>query len=72
MTNLVDIRTRRGESEEETTKLGRKLTPIERSMKKFAQEVEARLNELERRQKRIDSILGRILKKLDKIQRGGD
>ena len=62
MSNIIDIRTARSKREEE--KLSGPVSGLEKKLKEFAKEVDARLRDLEDRQKRIDSILSRILKRL--------
>lgn len=62
MSNVSDIRTAKSRAEGE--KLKQPSTPQERRMQDFAQEVSKRLDDIEKRQRRIDAVLGRILKKL--------
>jgi regulator of sirC expression with transglutaminase-like and TPR domain len=69
VSNLTDIRTARSKKDEETRK--KPSTPRERAMRELVSEVSSRLNELEKRQRRIDAILGRILTKLDSKPKGG-
>lgn len=65
MTNVTDIRTQRSAKEEEKLKLPS--TPQEKRLQEFAREVDERLKQIEERQRRIDSVLARLLKKISKL-----
>jgi hypothetical protein len=65
MTNVTDIRTQRSAKEE--SKLKQPSTPLEKRMQEFAREVDERLKQIEERQRRIDSVLARLLKKISKL-----